>query len=213
MARGAWLLLFLLLASSALLGRPALAQRCDCPRGMEHLCRCNVLITEKVAQQQQAYLDRLLMAEFAEFIETSPVASVRLGKPEEMRLKGEDAQGFIDTESRESLTGLLIVISPRLRRDEALMVLAHELGHAWQFSSRPDVDDIEDFLAEGFAEWVAFHLVRRAGLTEFSYRIRNNKDRLYGAAFRWFLDLEERHGVGAVISVMLNWVDRDGRRL
>lgn len=195
------------------LGVPALAQRCDCPKGMEHLCRCNVLIDDKVARQQQAYLDRLLLAEFGEFLDESPVADVRVGKREDMILKGEAAQGFIDTESLESESGLLIVLNPGLRRDEALMVLAHELGHAWQFSSRPDVEEIEDFLAEGFAEWVAYHLTRRAGLTEFSYKIKTNPDRLYGQAFRWYLDIEERYGVGSVLSVMLNWIDREGHRL
>lgn len=192
---------------------PVLAQHCDCPKGMEHLCRCNVLIDDKVARQQQAYLDRLLLAEFSEFLDESPVAGVRVGKREEMMLKGESAQGFIDTESLESESGLMIVLNPTLRRDEALMVLAHELGHAWQFSSRSDVDEIEDFLAEGFAEWVAFHLTRRAGLTEFSYKIKTNPDRLYGQAFRWYLDIEEKYGVGSVISVMLNWIDRQGHRL
>ena len=180
---------------------------------MEHLCRCNVLINDKVARQQQAYLDRLLLAEFSEFLDQSPVAGVRVGKREEMVLKGESAQSFIDTESLETESGLMIVLNPTLRRDEALMVLAHELGHAWQFSSRSDVDEIEDFLAEGFAEWVAFHLTRRAGLTEFSYKIKTNPDRLYGQAFHWYLDIEEKYGVGSAISVMLNWIDRQGHRL
>lgn len=206
------LLLSLLLAWLAA-SLPALAQHCDCPPGMEHLCRCNVLIDTKVARQQQAYLDRLLLAEFEEFLDHSPVAAVRVGKRDEMVLKGEAAQGYIDTESLETESGLMIVLNPSLRRDEALMVLAHELGHAWQFSSRPDVEEIEDFLAEGFAEWVAFHLTRRAGLTEFSYKIKTNPDRLYGEAFRWFLDIEERYGVGSVLSVMLNWIDREGHRL
>jgi hypothetical protein len=202
-----------LLLATLWLAAPALAQQCDCPRGMEHLCRCNVLIDDRVARQQLAYLELLLLAEFREFLDESPVAAVRLGKPGEMVLKGEAAQGFIDTESIESETGLLIVVNPTLRRDEALMVLAHELGHAWQFSSRPDVETIEDFLAEGFAEWVSFHLMRRAGLTEFSYRIKTSRDPLYGKSVRWFLDLEEQHGMGAVVSVMLNWVDREGHRL
>ncbi len=200
----------LLLALFLALALPALGQRCDCPKGMEHLCRCNVLITDQVVRQQSAYLDRLLLAEFAEFLDQSPVASVRVGQREQMVLKGEAAQGYIDTEGPE---GLEIVISPTLRRDEALMVLAHELGHAWQFSSRPDVETIDNFLAEGFAEWVAYHLTRRAGLTEFSYKIKTNPDPLYGKAFRWYLDLETQHGVGAVLSVMLNWVDLAGHRL
>lgn len=201
------LLLCVLLQLSCL----ALAQRCDCPKGMEHLCRCNVLIDNKVANQQLAYLNRLLEAEFTEFLEQSPVAEVRVGKKSEMVLKGEAAQGYIDTAPRDG-QGMRILLSPGLRRDEALMVLAHELGHAWQFGSRSDAEEIEDFMAEGFAEWVAFHLTRRAGLTEFSYRIKINPDPLYGAGFRWYLALEERHGVGAVISVMLNWLDREGTR-
>lgn len=178
---------------------------------MEHLCRCNVLIDNKVANQQLAYLNRLLEAEFSEFLEQSPVAEVRVGKKSEMVLKGEAAQGYIDTQPRSG-EGMQIVLNPGLRRDEALMVLAHELGHAWQFESRPDAEEIEDFMAEGFAEWVAFHLTKRAGLTEFSYRIKNNPDPLYGEGFRWHLDLEQKHGMGAVISVMLNWKDRKGTR-
>lgn len=207
-ARGQLLFFYIrLLLTVVLCSAPALGQRCDCPPTMVHLCRCNVLIDARVAELQLGYLNRLLLAEFAEFLESSPVASVRLGRPEEMLFQGEAAQGYFDTD------GSLIVLNAGLRRDEALMVLAHELGHAWHFSSRPDVDEIEDFLAEGFAEWVSYHLTRRAGLTEFSYRIKTNRDPLYGRGFQWFFELEERYGVGAVISVMLNWVDRSGRRL
>lgn len=201
----------LLLICLALIFTPtaALALDCDCPKGMEHLCRCNVLIDEKVAKQQLSYLNRLLEAEFSEYLEKSPVAQVRVGKSHEMVLKGEAAQGYIDTRPR-GVEGMLIVLNPGLRRDEALMVLAHELGHAWQFAHRPDLDLIEDFMAEGFAEWVAYHLTRRAGLTEFSYRIKTNPDPLYGAGFRWHLELEREHGVSGVISVMLSWRDRQG---
>lgn len=202
-----FLLIFLLCFSSG-----ARAQVCDCRKGMEHLCRCNVLIDNKIAYQQLGYLNRLLEAEFAEFLDQSPVTEVRVGKKSEMVLKGEAAQGYIDTQPKFG-EGMHIVLNPALRRDEALMVLAHELGHAWQFGSRPDAEEIDDFMAEGFAEWVAFHLTKRAGLTEFSYRIKNNPDPLYGAGFRWYLDLETTHGVGAVISVMLNWLDRNGHRL
>lgn len=189
---------------------PSLGQHCDCAPGMQHLCRCNVLIDPKIAKQQLDYLNRLLLAEFREYLDTSPLAHVRVGKPEEMFLQGEAALGYIDTDTPE---GTELVLSPALRRDEALMVLAHELGHAWHFSSRPDADDIEDFLAEGFAEWVSYHLTRRAGLTEFSYRIKAGADPIYGQGFHWFYDIEQQHGVGAVLSIMLNWIDRSGRRL
>lgn len=204
-------LVLLLLTGLLCISSSTSAQVCDCRKGMEHLCRCNVLIDNKVANQQLAYLNRLLEAEFREFLDQSPVTEVRVGKKSEMRLKGEAAQGYINTQPTYG-EGMHIVLNPGLRRDEALMVLAHELGHAWQFGSRSDADKVDDFMAEGFAEWVAFHLTKRAGLTEFSYRIKNNPDPLYGAGFRWYFDLETKHGVGSVISVMLNWVDRSGHR-
>lgn len=184
---------------------PNWAQTCDCPKGLEHLCRCNVLIDESMATRQLNYLNRLLLAEFEELLVGLPISSVRLGRGDEMMMEGEAAQGFID--------GDQIVINPNMRRDKALMVIAHELGHAWHFSSRPDADKIDEFLVEGFAEWVAFHLVRRAGLTEFSHRIKTNPDHLYGKAFRWFHAVEQKHGRGAVVSIMLNWVDVEGHRI
>lgn len=193
-----WLVWLLLLV-------PAWAQHCDCPKGLEHLCRCNVLIDGPMATRQLNYLNRLLLAEFEELLVELPISSVRLGRGDEMMMEGEAAEGFIE--------GDQIVINPNMRRDRALMVIAHELGHAWHFSSRPDVDKIDDFLIEGFAEWVAFHLVRRAGLTEFSHKIKTNPDRLYGNGFRWFHSVERKYGRGAVVSIMLNWVDVEGHRI
>ncbi len=170
---------------------------------MEHLCRDNVLVDQKVADLQLEYLNGLLLKEFGAYLDASPIVSVSLSKTAQMTFKGEAAQGFID--------GDRITIDPNLRRDAALMVLAHELGHAWQFSQRPESDVIDDFIAEGFAEWVAFYLVKRAGLTEFSYRIKTNPDPLYGGAFRWYLDLEKEFGRDGVINVMLHWSDAAGR--
>lgn len=195
------LLLLLVLSSTASLAQTA---TCDCQAGLEHLCRCGVWIDSKTAEQQFVYLNRLLKSEFQGLLTTSPVSTVRIGKLSEMSLNGEAAQGFIDQGQ--------IVISPNLKRDESLMVLAHEIGHAWQFSCRQDVDKIDDFLVEGFAEWVAFHLLRRAGLTEFSHRIKTNPDPLYGQAFRWYRKLELDHGREAVLAIMLNWIDIDGHK-
>lgn len=195
----------LLVLLALLLLQPGSAQlaHCDCPDAMRHLCRCGVLIEQDVAEIQLSYLNRLLRAEFADYLEESPVASVRLVSPRGMLLQGEAAQGFFENGE--------IVLNSGLRRDQALMVLAHELGHAWHFSERTDADDISDFMVEGFAEWVSFHLCRRAGLTEFSYSLRNNRDPLYGEACRWYLDLEKKHGRGAVVKVMRSWLNEDGK--
>lgn len=178
---------------------------------MESLCRCGVLIDDRVADMQLHYLQRLLKAEFSEFLVAEPQVVVRVGKPGEVQLHGEPAQGLMDT-SPLSCGEYAIVVSPILRREQALLVIAHELGHAWQFSVRSDAANVEPQLLEGFAEWVAFHLVRRAGLTELSSEIRQGRDPVYGVGFRWFFRVEKEHGVGAVVSIMLNWLDRAGHR-
>ena len=121
-----------------------------------------------------------------------------------MRVKGEAAQGYFEDGE--------IVLNDTLRRDEALMVLAHEIGHAWHFSVQPKPDEISDFLAEGFAEWVSFRLMKRAGLTEYCFRLKKNPDPLYGGAFRWYQAIEEEFGTKAVLDIMKYWLDQDGHK-
>lgn len=196
--------LFVLLLLSTLPGSSQEAH-CDCDPSLRHLCRCGVLIEQDLAETQLAYLNRLLLAEFSDYLSESPVTSVRLAPAHEMVLKGEAAQGYFDNGE--------LVLNNTLRRDQALMVLAHELGHAWHFSVQPVPDDISDFLAEGFAEWVSFHLMKRAGLTEFCYRLKTNPDPLYGNACRWYLKVEEQYGTQAVVDIMAGWLDRDGHRV
>lgn len=177
---------------------------CDCSPSLRHLCRCGVLIEQDVAELQLSYLNRLLKAEFSDYLKDSPVTAVKLAPAERMILRGEAAQGYFDNGK--------IVLNNSLRRDQALMVLAHELGHAWHFSEQPDPDEISDFLAEGFAEWVSYSLMRRAGLTEFCFNLKNNSDPLYGKACRWFLELENNHGRPALINIMRNWLNEDGKQ-
>lgn len=153
---------------------------------------------------QLAYLNRLLRAEFADFLQESPISSVKLVPASQMVLQGEAAQGYFENGE--------IVLNDSLRRDQALMVLAHELGHAWHFSERSDADNISNFIVEGFAEWVSFHLCRRAGLTELSYNLKHNRDPLYGNACRWYLELEDRYGRPAVLKIMRTWLDEDGKQ-
>lgn len=189
-----------------LLSTPLLAQlaKCDCEPSLRHLCRCGVLIESDIAELQLAYLNRLLLAEFRGHIQESPVSTVRLAPAHRMVLKGEAAQGYFHKGE--------IVLNDTLKRDQALMVLAHELGHAWHFTIQPDPDAISDFLVEGFAEWVSYHLMRRAGLTEFCYRLKNNPDPLYGTAFRWYLELEKTYGMQAVLDIMQFWLHEDGKK-
>jgi len=162
------------------------------------------LIEPDVAEIQLHYLNRLMTAEFQAYMSESPALSVRLEPAHKMVLQGEAAQGYFDNGE--------IVINDTLRRDQALMVLAHELGHAWHFASQPDPDAISEFLAEGFAEWVSFHLMKRAGLTEFCYRLKTNPDPVYGEGCRWYLNIEREFGEKAVIDIMTTWIHEDGKK-
>lgn len=198
------LVLLLFLLSTAALGQQA---RCDCEPALRHLCRCGVLIEQDVAEIQLAYLNRLMLAEFREFLKESPVTTIRLAPAHKMVLKGESAQGYYDSDEQE------MVINNSLQRDQALMVMAHELGHAWQFEVQPDPDAISDFLAEGFAEWVSYHLIKRTGLVEFCSKIKTNPDPIYGNGFRWFFQVEEKFGPEAVINIMKTWTDLEGGRV
>ena len=195
-----WLLLAFFVGPSQ-----AQTARCDCAPSLRHLCRCGVLIEQELAELQLQYLNRLLLAEFKEHLTESPATTVRLAPAHQMFLKGEAAQAYFDNGE--------IVLNDTLRRDQALMVLAHELGHAWQFSVQPDPDAVSDFLVEGFAEWVSYHLMKRAGLTEYCYRLKTNPDPLYGNGFRWCFDIEERFGVAAVLNIMSSWLHQDGKKL
>lgn len=195
----ATLLLFCLSLSSQ-----AQEARCDCDSSLRHLCRCGVLIEQDIADLQLNYLNRLLMAEFDDYLYRSPATTVRLAPAHEMRVGGEATQGYFDNSE--------IVLNDTLTRDQALMVLAHELGHAWEYVAQPDPDAISDFLAEGFAEWVSYHLMKRAGLTEYCYRLKNNPDPLYGAACRWYIAIEEQYGTDAVVKIMRTWLHQDGKK-
>jgi hypothetical protein len=194
------LLLFFLL--SLTLVAPAQEARCDCDPALRHFCRCGILIEQDMADLQLNYLNRLLMAEFNDYLYRSPATTVRLAPAEEMVLGGEATQGYFDNTE--------IVINNSLTRDQALMVLAHELGHAWQFVAQPDPDAISSFLAEGFAEWVSYHMMKRAGLTEYCHRLKTNKDPLYGDSFRWYHQIEEQYGTDAVVKIMRTWLHQDG---
>lgn len=178
--------------------------RCDCEPSLRHLCRCGVLIEQELAEVQLAYLNRLLLAEYGSLLDESPVTSVALATDREMLLEGESAQGYFDNGE--------IILNNTLRRDKALMVLAHELGHAWQYEIQEDPDEVDEFLAEGFAEWVAFYLMKRAGLTEHCYALKTNPDPIYGEGLRWFLNMEQEFGREAVMKIVTTWQSKNGNR-
>ncbi len=77
-----------------------------------------------------------------------------------------------------------------------LQVAAHELAHAWQMESAPLLRD--PLLREGFAEWVAYHVLLAVGEQDAAERIVARED-LYGQGARLLLGIEEEGGPRGVI--------------
>ena len=75
-------------------------------------------------------------------------------------------------------------------------VAAHELAHAWQSAHAPR--NQPEKITEGFAEWVAYHILLALGEREEAERMSHRND-LYGQGLHYFLDLERKHGKQAVL--------------
>lgn len=90
-----------------------------------------------------------------------------------------------------------IYVETGLPRGLLLGTLAHELGHAWQAERAPAVRD--PLLCEGFAEWVAHHVLLVRGLHPIAARA-TRRDDIYGRGLRHFLAIEQTVGRSAVFA-------------
>jgi hypothetical protein len=79
---------------------------------------------------------------------------------------------------------------------ETLATLSHELTHAWQSTHAPQQDRK---LAEGFARWCEYHVLRDAGEPEMASALRRSADPDYGGGLRFLLELERSQGFHAVV--------------
>ncbi|MGZ3667498.1 MAG: hypothetical protein ACXVDA_23785 [Ktedonobacterales bacterium] len=92
--------------------------------------------------------------------------------------------------------GSTIYVERALPRSLLLGTLAHELGHAWQAERAPDVRDA--LICEGFAEWVAHHVLVERGLRPMAARA-TRRDDIYGRGLRHMLEIERTGGREAVL--------------
>lgn len=91
-----------------------------------------------------------------------------------------------------------IYVEMGLPRPLLLGTLAHELAHAWQVEVAPEVSD--PILREGFAEWVAHHVLVAGGHRPVAARA-TRRDDLYGRGLRHFLGVERSSGRRAVMAI------------
>lgn len=195
-------LLLLVLSFSAAQAGPV----CSCPPALVHLCRCGVYTDTGTVVRQLEYLHGQARAVFPETYSLEKVPVIEALPPWDLETRrGEPLHGLYD--------GRRILISDGLLREESLVVVAHELGHAWHFARHPDPEGVSERLAEGFAEWFAYQLVARAGFPDACDRIRRSRDPLYGEAYRWFGQLEKEFGREVVLKIAFTWLDFDGSRV
>lgn len=92
-----------------------------------------------------------------------------------------------------------IYIQRGLPRMLFLQIVAHEFAHAWQAENYPLWEN--ETVYEGFAEWVAYHVLAHFGYRHAQEQMLARRD-LYGHGLRWALDLEARAGPQAVIEAL-----------
>lgn len=115
-----------------------------------------------------------------------------------MRELGQEPDGAADTLGAYTRRGRRrgIYVLSGLPRLLLLQVAAHEWAHAWQMENAPLLRD--PLLREGFAEWVAYRLLRARDEMEAAERMLARED-VYGDGLRRLLQLEEQLGVTGVI--------------
>jgi len=93
-----------------------------------------------------------------------------------------------------------IYVQTGLPRTLLIQIAAHEFAHAWQGENCPLLRD--PIVHEGFAEWIAFHVLEYYGYSQQQKNMRQRQD-LYGNGLNWALDVEKKAGVNGVINACL----------
>jgi hypothetical protein len=173
--------------------------------------RCALCATEMVRDEPEVralYYEALRLAQRVADVRPSVVPAlvvvgrrqmgeVRRRFPHTAEPEGAGSQhvlGFFVREGRATS----IYVEMGLPRPLLLGTLAHELAHAWQVEVAPGVRD--PLLREGFAEWVAHHVLVAGGHRPVAAR-STRRDDLYGRGLRQFLAIERASGTRAVLAV------------
>jgi len=96
-----------------------------------------------------------------------------------------------------------IYVQTGLPRILFLQVAAHEYAHAWQGENCPLLRDT--LVTEGFAEWVAYHMIGYFGYHDSQQRMLSRQDH-YGQGLKWALNLEQSKGSQSVIDACRSMV-------
>lgn len=179
---------------------------CDC-RGEGCFmpnCGCGGRVDDQVAQQLLEYSELILHRTYEGKLDLIHPVRVKAVSPQTLSdLGGGEVYGLYDDEKN------LIYVSNGVTKADALGIVAHELGHAWMYQHHANADGTTELFCEGFAEWVAYQVLTRAGNFGQASIIRRSGDPTYGDGYRWFAQLERDYGVDTLLDVATHWVDID----
>ena len=179
---------------------------CDCAWAdcFTPMCDCRLPVNPEWGQAMLAREREVLELAYPDRLQVRRAIKVKVVDPT-FRGKWEHVQGYYGEG--------VIQLSSILSRRDAAAVLAHEYGHAWQAENHPGWETAESVLVEGFAEWVAYQVMKRLGDYAATDKIKRNVDPVYGRGVRWYLGVEAEKGVGLVWEMATSWMDMRGTRL
>ena len=115
-------------------------------------------------------------------------------------------RGFCSSERLGARTRHTIYVLSGINEKSMRKVLAHELGHAWQFENNPNVTHCTPLFKEGFAEWVAYKNTEVYGTrSDLEDMLANQASPEYSQGLRRFLDYEENLGKSGILKMATNY--------
>ena len=157
-------------------------------------CGCEKPLTQAIAQELYYEARRLAVAVGGKSLGLKGKIPVHVVSSAKLRqMGGEPVLGLYENKA--------IWLSQDLDRRHAFAVMVHEYGHAWQYRNNPSVEKISELRFEGFPEWLTYRVLTHLGDRSGANKIRHRDNSVYGRGARWYLKLEEEHGIREVLRV------------
>src|SRR5205085_6057826 len=151
----------------------------------------NALLKREVRLEIPA-LPKLNIVERATLIQLNQQAGILKGSDKPLGPEHQHLLGFFQRINEDRT----VYIERLLPQTLFQAVAAHELAHAWQSFHAPSTQSLQ--IVEGFAEWVAYHVLLARGQQRDAARL-TRRDDLYGKGLQYFIALEHRSGQQGVL--------------
>lgn len=160
------------------------------------VCLCHEPLTQTLATNLLKKIERAVSSATGNRIKLSRPISIRAVSSQRLKqMGGERLLGLYEDD--------VIWVSYELNRRQATSVIAHELGHAWFFQHRPDVDTPTELLFEGFAEWISFLALVELGDFDGAAQIEYADQSIYGRGARKLIARHREDGLEVVLGLVL----------